>query len=272
MRRFALTLREVECTVRDGLELIRLERAEIGYGQPLLAPLDLSIQSGDRLAVLGPNGGGKSTLLKSLLGLQPLVSGQRVVPSGRGLRVGYVPQAHRIDPVYPLSVLQVTVQGRYGLRGIGRWLRKQDREAAREQLSKVGMLQIADRPFRSLSGGQRQRVLLARALCGEPQLLVLDEFTSDLDPAASTALLGEVSRLATEAKVSVIFVTHEPSAAASYASHVAMVDSRRGVFDSGERDQMLTSERLTRLYGQPVRVETREGRTVIYVESGVAAP
>jgi ABC-type Mn2+/Zn2+ transport system ATPase subunit len=250
------------------LELIRLERAEIGYRKPLLAPLTLAVSQGDRLAVLGPNGGGKSTLVKSVLGLMPLLSGERRLPSGRAPRVGYVPQAHRADLLYPLSAAQVVLQGRYGLIGLGRFARKADRDAARAQLAKVGLAAQADEPFRSLSGGQRQRVLLARAFCGEPELLVLDEFTSDLDPAAAAALLDEVSRLAQEAEVSVLFVTHEVSAAAMHSSHVAMVDSRRGVFECGPTAGMLTAERLSRLYGQSVRVERREGRTVVYVESG----
>lgn len=252
------------------MELIRLEHAEIGYVKPLLAPLDLSISRGDRLAVLGPNGGGKSTLLRSLLGLVPLLSGRRVLPQGKPPRLGYVPQAHRADPLYPLTALQVVLQGRYGLVGVGRSPSKADRAAAVTQLGKVGLSEQADKPFRSLSGGQRQRVLLARALCGEPELLVLDEFTSDLDPAASAGLLAEVSGLAQGSGVSVMFVTHEISAAAAHASTVALVDSRRGVFESGPMAQVLTGERLSRLYGQKVQVERRDGRTVVFVESGDA--
>ena len=252
------------------MELLRLERAEIGYRKPLLAPLDLAISRGDRLAVLGPNGGGKSTLVKSLLGLVPLLSGKRLLANGRLPRLGYVPQAHRADPLYPLTARQVVLQGRYGRIGVGRFAGKKDRDFARQQLAKVGLLEREDELFRALSGGQRQRVLLARALCGEPELLVLDEFTSDLDPAASSALLGEVSRLARESDVSVLFVTHEISAAAGYSSHVAMVDSRRGVFESGPTQEMLTGERLSRLYGQHVLVERRDGRTMVFVEAGGA--
>jgi ABC-type Mn2+/Zn2+ transport system ATPase subunit len=252
------------------VELVRLTRAEIGYRTPLLAPLDLAIDQGQRLAVLGPNGGGKSTLLKSLIGLIPLLAGERAYPQGRPPRIGYVPQAHRADPVYPLTALQVVQQGRAGIRGVGRFYQRKDREVAQAQLDKVGLGARSGQPFRSMSGGQRQRVLLARALAGEPELLVLDEFTSDLDPAAAAALLGEVSRLAQSSHVSVIFVTHEPSAAASHSSHVAMVDSRRGVFEWGPRDELLTGERLTRLYGQKMNVERREGRTFVYVEAEAA--
>ncbi len=249
------------------MELLRLEQAEIGYVRPLLAAFNLSVQRGNRLAVLGPNGGGKSTLLKSLIGLLPLLGGRRVMADGTPPRIGYVPQAHRADPVHPLTALQVTEQGRYGLIGVGRFPSRADREKARAQLVRVGMGHIEKVPFRALSGGQRQRVLLARALSAEPELLVLDEFTSDLDPAAAAGLLDEVSELAEETQVSVIFVTHEISAAASHASEVALVDTRRGVFETGPTASLITSERMSKLYGQPVLVEKRGDRTVVFVEA-----
>jgi ABC-type Mn2+/Zn2+ transport system ATPase subunit len=250
------------------VELIRLERAEIGYKRPLLPALDLSIRSGERLAVLGPNGGGKSTLLKSVIGLIPLLSGRRVFSTGRAPRTGYVPQVHRFDPVYPLTSAQVVLQGRYGLIGLGRFATTKDRRAALAQLEKVGMSHVANLPFRSLSGGERQRVLLARAFCGEPELLALDEFTSDMDPVAAATLLGEVAQLADLEKVSVIFVTHEISWAAIYSDQVVLVDARRGVFETGNSEQLLTAERLSRLYGQKISLERRGDRAVVFVESG----
>ncbi|MFZ5467943.1 MAG: metal ABC transporter ATP-binding protein [Myxococcota bacterium] len=248
------------------MELLRLERAVIGYRQPLLPPLELTVRQGQRLAVLGPNGSGKTTLLRSLLGLVPLLEGRRTLPD-TSLRLGYVPQAHRADPVYPLTAFQVTLQGRYGLIGLGRFTAAKDRQLAMEKLKRVGMAHKAGAPFRALSGGERQRVLLARALCGEPALLVLDEFTSDLDPAASAALLEEVAELADKARVSVVFVTHEIAAAAAHATQVALVDTRTQVFETGPAEGLLTSERMSRLYGRPVRIERIDGRTQVFVEA-----
>jgi manganese/iron transport system ATP-binding protein len=254
------------------MELIRLEQALIGYGRPLLAPVSLTVSTGDRLAVLGPNGAGKSTLLRSLCGLQPLLGGRRVFPGGRAPRVGYVRQAHHSDPLYPLSTLDVVVQGRYGRIGAGRFVSRRDRDLALEQLARVGLSHVAHQRFDSLSGGQRQRALVARALAGEPELLVLDEVTSDLDPAAAAALLAEVSRLVAATQVAVVFVTHEVADAAAHATTVAMLDTRTGQFAAGPRGELLTEDRLTRLYGRPVHLEVRGGRVVVFVESEGHAP
>ncbi|MBX5484114.1 MAG: ATP-binding cassette domain-containing protein [Myxococcaceae bacterium] len=248
-------------------ELIRLEKAEIGHRKPLLAPFDLVVRRGERLAVLGPNGGGKSTLLRTLLGLLPLLGGRRVLRSPPP-RIGYVPQAHRADPVFPLSVFDVALQGRYAQVGLARRPGVKDREIARRRLEQVGVGAIAAQPFRSLSGGQRQRVLLARALAAEPELLVLDEFTSELDPAGSAALLAEVARLADGEQVSVVFVTHEINAAAQWATHVALVDSHQRIFETGPAAELLTGPRLSRLYQQRIELERRGDRTVVFVESG----
>ncbi|MHB8878408.1 MAG: metal ABC transporter ATP-binding protein [Myxococcaceae bacterium] len=248
-------------------ELLRLERAEIGYGRALLPPLDLVVRQGDRLALLGPNGSGKSTLLKSAIGLLPLLGG-RLVRGAPAPRVGYVPQAHRADPVYPLAASQIVLQGRYGRIGLGRRARRADHEAAAAALAKVGLADSARSLFRELSGGQRQRVLLARALAGEPELLVLDEVTSDLDPAAAAQLLEEVSALARASGVAVIFVTHEIAEAASHATQVALIDGRRGLFEQGPTAELLSAERMSRLYGRPISIERREGRTLVFVEAG----
>lgn len=253
------------------MELIRLERAEIGYRKPLLPPLDVSVRPGERFAVLGPNGGGKTTLLRTLLGLLSPLSGRRVLRAPPP-RVGYVPQAHRADPVYPLTALEVVEQGRYGVIGLGRRPKRADQDAAWRRLAQVGLEACASQPFRSLSGGQRQRTLLARALAGDPELLVLDEFTSEMDPAGAAGLLAEIARLADEEKVSVLFVTHEVSAAASWATYVALIDSHQQLFEAGPATTLLDGEHLSRLYQQRIQLERREGRTIVFVETGGPRP
>ncbi len=248
------------------VEWARFEGAAIGYDKPLLSGLSFSVRSGERLAVLGPNGGGKSTLLRSLLRLQPLLEGKLVFPEGRPPRLGYVPQSHRADPVYPLTAHEVVLQGRIGVKGLFGFLDSRDRQLASAQLERVGLSAVAHRPLRSLSGGQRQRVLLARALAAEPELLVLDEFTSELDPAGASILLDEVSRL-TSVGMGVVFVSHDVSAAAGHATHLAMVDAAKGSFEVGPTESLLTSERLTRLYGRPMQIERRGNKAIVYVET-----
>src|SRR5205085_5990204 len=115
---------------RRSLELIRLERAVIGYRTPLLPPLDLAVRAGTTLGVLGPNGSGKTALLKSLLGLLPLLGGKRVLPLGRSPLIGYVPQRDRLDESWPLTVMDVTLMGRTGVLGPLRRPSKADRNAA----------------------------------------------------------------------------------------------------------------------------------------------
>jgi manganese/iron transport system ATP-binding protein len=254
------------------LVLIRLDGAEIGYRRPLLPPIDLAVRASRRLAVLGPNGGGKSTLLQSLLGLIPLLGGRRVLPKGAPPRIGYVPQAHRADPVYPLTALEVTLQGRFGRIGLFRRPRAADREMAMARLAQVGLADRARQTFRSLSGGQRQRTLLARALCAEPELLALDEFTSDLDPAGAEALLAQVARLADAEKASIVFVTHEVSAAAQWSTDVALVDAHQQLFETGPSSELLTTTHLSRLYQQRMHLEHRGDRTVVFVETGARPP
>jgi ABC-type Mn2+/Zn2+ transport system ATPase subunit len=247
------------------LDLVRLERAVIGYRTPLLPPLALSVHSGSTLGVLGPNGAGKTALLKSMLGLLPLLGGRLVFPMGRSPRVGYVPQRDRLDQSWPLSVLDVVLMGRTSLLGPLSRFRAEDRKRSREALEEIGVGELADRPLYALSGGQHQRVLIARAIAAEPELLVLDEPTSAMDPAAERVLLELVERLKRAHNLSVVLVTHQLTAVAGFASEVALVDRARGLFEVGPAREMMTPERLGRLYGREVHVAELGGQIAIVI-------
>ena len=253
------------------LELIRLERAVIGYRPPLLPPLDLAVRAGSTLGVLGPNGAGKTALLKSLLGLLPLFAGRRVLPLERAPRIGYVPQRDRLDMSWPLTVLDVVLMGRANLVGPIKRYSAGDRSAARSALQEIGIGDLGDRPLHALSGGQHQKVLIARAVAANPELLVLDEPTSAMDPAAERMLLDLVQRLKTAHHLSVVLVTHQLTAIAGFATDVALIDRERSLFEVGPAERMLDPEKLGRLYGREVRVAKVGDKTAIVVDGGGAS-
>lgn len=252
------------------MELIRLCQARVGYKQPILPAIDLTIGSGERIAILGPNGAGKSSLLRTIIGTLPPVAGRVEHPLGRQPTLGYVPQAHQPDPAFPLTTHEVVLMGRYRALGVGRRPRKQDHEAAHLQIELVGLGPDEHRPFRQLSGGQRQRALVARAMVGNPELLVLDEPTSELDPAAEHRLLELVDKLAVEHKTCVLFVTHQISAAAGFAHQVVLINSRASLVEFGAAADLLTSHKLSRLYGLAIEVAREDRRTLVWMAGGKA--
>ncbi len=247
--------------------LCALEQVVIGHrrGRPLTPAVSLEVRQGDIVGVLGPNGSGKTTLVKTLIGQLAPLSGTVRLPVERTLRVGYVAQGHRPDFAYPLSVLEVTLMGRAQALGLVKRPGKADRALALAQLESVGLAARADAPFRSLSGGQQQRVLVARALTAEAELLVLDEPTSEMDPAAEHALLSLVSGLSASRNLAVVFVTHEISAAAGFATRVVLMDPAAKAVDVGPSSELINSEHMTRLYGRPVEVRRESGRTLVWV-------
>lgn len=199
--------------------LLCLRAAALGYGRvAVLRGVDCTVFPGDFLAVVGPNGGGKSTLLRGLLGSLTPLAGERTARPG--LRLGYVPQELAADDELPLTAADVVGMGGWGAGGA--------RLTVAEALQRVDLAPHARARFGALSGGQRQRVLLARALVCEPQLLLLDEPASAADPAAARALYERIGRLLTGGGA-VVLVTHHPAAVAGYATRALAVGDGRVV-------------------------------------------
>jgi zinc transport system ATP-binding protein len=202
-------------------------------GTPALEEIHLDIPRGRFVGILGPNGAGKSTLLKVILGLVRPTRGQVTVfgsaPErlrGRGRVVGYLPQRPLANPLFPVSVLDVTLMGRFGRVGLLRRPGRRDREVALGSLERVGMAHLADRPIGELSGGQQQRVFIARALAVEPRLLALDEPTVSLDACAQDDLYDLVRQLQEEMGLTVLMVCHDVGAISRFVDDVICINRR----------------------------------------------
>jgi ABC-type Mn2+/Zn2+ transport system ATPase subunit len=243
--------------------LIRLREATIGYpGRPLLDEVTVDVEPDDFLAIVGPNGGGKTTLLRTLLGVLPPLAGWRAPE--HPVHVGYVPQRDHVDALWPLGVGDVVVMGRVAGAGPFRRLGGADVEAARRALARVGMEGLWDRSFGTLSGGQRQRALIARALAAEPRLLALDEPTNGMDPAAELSAMDLLRDLHGAGGIAVVMVSHRLEAVANTARRLAFVDKDQALWKIGALDEMLRPEALSRLYGRDVVVREEGGRRFVY--------
>lgn len=247
--------------------LVALEGASVGYGRrPILTGLSLSVGAGDFLAVVGPNGGGKTTVLRTLLGAQPLLAGRLSRP--RPLRIGYVPQREHVDAIWPFTVGEVALMGRVPALGPLRRARAADVEVVRRALARVGIEELAGRWYGELSGGQRQRTLIARALAAEPELLALDEPTNGMDPGAELGTMDLLRDLQEGTPLAVVMISHRIEAVANYARSMAFVDHEVGLFRVGGVDEMLRPEALQALYRRPVEVRVEGGRRYVHAGSG----
>ena len=215
---------------------IVVQNCSFGYqsGEQVLHKVSFSVHRGQFIGIIGPNGGGKSTLLKLILGLLTPQSGTVKVhghtPPVEG--VGYVPQAFQFDRKFPITVFEVVLGGRTRtLSALGRY-GKRNEEIAREALRKVGLSHIAHQPFGSLSGGQAQRVLIARALASEPTILLLDEPTSSSDPEAENAILDTIHSL--KSGMTILMVTHDLQAVLSHVESVICVQGGAAILQPKE--------------------------------------
>jgi len=244
--------------------LIEFKNAALGYGRnAVLKDISFSIEAGDYFGLVGPNGSGKTTILRAILGtIHPLAGEVRVhAPSARPIRFGYVPQRDTVDYVLPYTVGEVVLMGRYHQIGLMRLPSQKDREIVRETLNHVDISDLHDRPLKELSGGQKQRVLIARALASEPDILVLDEPTNGMDLSSRISILQLIHSLYQIDRLTIVMVSHLLDDVANYVRRIAIVD--RNFFQVGNVDDVLTGENLTTLYQMPVEVIHKDGNKVI---------
>jgi manganese/zinc/iron transport system ATP- binding protein len=240
--------------------LVTFNRATLGYGRrAVLTDISFDIPEGDFLGLVGPNGAGKTTILRALLGsLEPLAG---TVTRSPALRFGYVPQRDQVDYNFPLKVIDVVMMGRYDRIGLGRRPTATDRTLAHEALEHVGIDRLAHHPLADLSGGQKQRTLIARALVGEPNVLVLDEPTNGMDLVATTQILGLVRELHDRDGLTVLMVSHALNEVANYVERIALV--MEGGFRIGTTDEIMTEQALSEMYGIPVEVDSFDGHRIV---------
>lgn len=246
--------------------MLSAQSLAFGYpGRTIGAGVDLSLSGGEALALLGPNGCGKTTLLKTLMGLIPARSGAVMLDGaplsalslrGRARLIGYVPQVH--SGVFAFSARAVVLMGRTAHAGFFSRPSARDHEIADAVLERMGVAHLAERPITMISGGERQLVLVARALAQEPRYVVLDEPTASLDFGNQGKVMRIVRGLA-EQGVGVIFTTHDPNQAERFATRVATLSG--GVLSEPAEPRLaLARDSLAALYGAPVELVSQGAR------------
>ncbi|MFO7560671.1 MAG: ABC transporter ATP-binding protein [Desulfobacterales bacterium] len=223
----------------------------------VLENVDLTVARLDFASIVGPNGGGKTTLLKLLLGLLKPSAGDIKVfgksPEKSRLRVGYMPQYSNLDMQFPVNVLDIVLMGRLG-HSTGGWYSKADRLAAESALEEVKMSDFVSHRFSELSGGQRQRVLIARALCCQPELLLLDEPTSNIDPEVEEALSCILKELNT--RMTILLVSHDMGFVSRIVKSVICVNRRVVIHPTSEINGKLIMD----IYGRDLRMIRHDHR------------
>jgi zinc transport system ATP-binding protein len=222
-------------------------------GREILVGVNLSLDSGEFLGVVGPNGSGKTTLLKVILGLITPDQGwvrvfgrppEEVLKKGNS--IGYLPQHPPSNLDFPVSVLDVVLMGRYGKLGLFHWPGDYDRKMALEYLYLVGMADLAHRHFGQLSGGQQQRISIARALVGEPKLLILDEPSTGIDLVAQEDFYQLLARLKRERGITLILVSHDVGVITSFVDQIACLN--RSLHYHGKPQGCLEEGVLAKVY------------------------
>ncbi len=262
----------VEQSGRPGVVSLRAAGASIG-GRVIWTGVTVTVRAGEFVAVLGPNGVGKSTLLKAVLGLVPVTSGEITVlegnPGRHNERIGYLPQRRAFDAgvrIRGVDIVRLGLDGdRWGVPLPARLLGargRRTRDRVREVIDLVGATAYANRPIGQCSGGEQQRLLIAQALIRRPELLVLDEPLDSLDVTNQASVSALIQNVCRSQDVAVLMVAHDINPILGYLDQVIYLAHGRAVM--GTPEQVITADTLTMLYGTPIDVlRDRAGRLVV---------
>lgn len=247
--------------------LITFKDAALGYSKKtVLRSINFQIYQGDSLGIIGPNGAGKTTLLKAILGQLKPQSGL-IQYDQSDVRFGYVVQRQMVDEIFPLSVEEVVIMGRYGQIGPGRRVKKKDRNLAYQAMEITGIKSLASRLYRNLSGGQKQRTLIARALICEANVLVLDEPTNDMDISGELQIMELIKKIHEEQKVTILIVSHLLHNIINYVKRIALVNDSSVSIHSLEEG--ITEKRLSGVFGNQMSISEISGRKVVITNGNV---
>lgn len=215
--------------------ILECKDVTLGYENRIVAEnINFSINEGDYLCIVGENGTGKSTLIKTLLGLINPLQGKVSVNVGKSLKgIGYLPQQTQTQKDFPASVWEVVLSGVLNTGHKSPFYSKEDKAEAMLNLEKLGIAHLKRQCYRELSGGQQQRVLLARALCATDSVLILDEPVTGLDPAAAKDFYDTIKELNREG-VTIVMVTHDIKNAVNYATHILHLEQENDFFGTVE--------------------------------------
>lgn len=249
--------------------LLKCDNLSVGYGARVVADrISFQLHSGSYLGIVGPNGCGKTTLLKTILGIIRLKSGSLHWAGGLSPKMGYVPQRDTIDPIYPFQALDVVLLALDSQNIFHPIPSREMKDRARHALETVGLGAQYNKSYSELSGGQRQRVLVARALAMQPEVLALDEPTNGLDPGGTERLLDIIAETRAKNNLTIILVSHDLSLVARRSTHaLAMFD---GKYIEGAARTTLTTENLSELYKYPLIVKEIDGTTTVVPQYSTA--
>ncbi|MEC4675664.1 MAG: ABC transporter ATP-binding protein [Nitrospirota bacterium] len=245
---------------------IQIENLSVIFNEKeVLKNINLSIEEGHFIGIVGPNGGGKSTLIRAILGIIRPSSGAikifgqdpALLPGKKETVFGYLPQHLNIDPAFPSSALDIVLMGRYKKTGLFKWPGTKDREIAEKYLAMMGVGNLKDAQFSRLSGGQQQRVSIARALAGEPRILILDEPGTGLDAVGQEDFYHLLKSLLKKMNLTILMVSHDIGTVTTYVDEISCLNIN--LYYHGNPLGALDDKVLTSLYGKNMDILMHSG-------------